>query len=276
MDDAAARERVAHVETLLGRLDRVGDPEVADLVTGVVQALLDLHGEGLRRLLKRLGDAGAREAAGDELLGQLLVLHGLHPVPVQQRVRAALDGVAPYLESHGGGVELLAIDDGVVRLRLRGSCDGCPSSAATLKLAIEDAIEKAAPDIERIEAEGATAPSAPAVLQIEVSPSVRRTWAPAGAMADVNGGGPVLKDVAGQTMLFVRLDEKLYAYRPGCPGCGRTLGDGPLDGRRLRCPTCGHVYDLRRAGRCEDARELHLDPVPLLRDGDGGYRVALT
>jgi Fe-S cluster biogenesis protein NfuA/nitrite reductase/ring-hydroxylating ferredoxin subunit len=276
MDDAAVRERVTHVEALLERLDGVGDPEVADLVTAVVQALLDLHGEGLRRLLAQMGGDAARDAAADELVAHLMVLHGVHPVPLDERVRAALDDVAPYLESHGGGVELMGIEDGVVRLRLRGSCDGCPSSAATLKLAIEDAIEKAAPDVDRIEAEGAAAAPQPALLQLEVSPALRRTWAAAGEMDDVNGGGPVIKEIEGQAMLFVRLDQKLYAYRPACPGCGRTLGDGPLEGRHLRCAACGHVYDLRRAGRCEDARELHLDPVPLLRDGDGGYRVALT
>jgi Fe-S cluster biogenesis protein NfuA/nitrite reductase/ring-hydroxylating ferredoxin subunit len=275
MDDVAARERVARVEALLEQLDAVEDREVADLATGLVQALLDLYGEGLARLLARLDDAAAHEAAGDELLGHLLLLHGLHPVPLEDRVRGALDEVAPYLGSHGGGVQLLEVDEGVVRLALEGSCDGCPSSAATLELAIEDAIGKAAPDVDRIDVEGATEPAPPAPLQLEVMPAVRRTWAPAGPMADVNGDGPVLKDVSGHSVMFVRLGDKLYAYRPACPACGRALGDGPLDGRHLACATCGHRYDLRRAGRCEDAPGLHLDPVPLLGDGHGGYKVAL-
>ena len=55
--------------------------------------------------------------------------------------------------SHGGDVELLGVEDGVARLRLQGSCNGCPSSAATLRLAIEDAVLQAAPDLERVEAE---------------------------------------------------------------------------------------------------------------------------
>ena len=91
----------------------------------------------------------------DELVAHLLLLHGLHPVPVRERVRGALDEVRPYLVAHGGGVELLGVDDGVVRLRLEGACNGCPSSALTLKLAVEEAIARAAPDVERIEAEGA-------------------------------------------------------------------------------------------------------------------------
>ena len=58
------------------------------------------------------------------------------PVTRNLRVRGALEGVRPYLQSHGGNVELLGIEDGVVRLKLEGSCSGCPSSAMTLKLVL--------------------------------------------------------------------------------------------------------------------------------------------
>ena len=106
--------------------------------------------------------------AGDELISHLLLLHGLHPVPLEERVRGALDEVRPYLESHGGGVELLGVEDGVARLRMEGSCDGCPSSAATLTLAIEDAIQKAAPDVRAIAAENAApAPAGNGLIQLE-------------------------------------------------------------------------------------------------------------
>jgi Fe-S cluster biogenesis protein NfuA len=105
------------------------------------------------------------------------MLHGLHPVPLETRVRAALDDVRPYLESHGGNVELLSLEGGVARLRLEGSCSGCPSSTVTLKLAIEDAIYKAAPDIAGVEADGA-APAASGLLQLEVAEPLRRCPAP--------------------------------------------------------------------------------------------------
>ena len=94
-------------------------------------------------------------------------MHGLHPVPLHERVTGALDEVRPYLLTHGGGVELLGIDDGVVRLRLEGTCNGCPSSALTLKSAVEEAITRAAPDVERIEAEGVAEPVG--LLQIEIA-----------------------------------------------------------------------------------------------------------
>ena len=84
----------------------------------------------------------------------------------------ALEEVRPYLQSHGGNVELLGVEGGVARLRMQGSCGGCPSSAMTLKLAIEEAIQKAAPDLEGIEAEGVAEPEpAPTIV---AGPTLRR------------------------------------------------------------------------------------------------------
>ena len=120
-------------------------PGARDIATELVQALLDLYGEGARadRRAPRRRRQLARRSRDDELVSHLLLLHGIHPVPLETRVRGALDEVRPYLASHGGNVELLGVEDGVVRLRMEGSCSGCPSSTMTLKLAIEDAIHKA-------------------------------------------------------------------------------------------------------------------------------------
>lgn len=154
--------RVARIETLLDEVESFPDERERDTATELVQALLDMYGEGLARIV-----AAGSVPVGDELVSHLLLLHGLHPVPLRERVVGALDEVRPYLRSHGGGVELLGIEDGVVRLRLEGTCNGCPSSAVTLKLAVEEAINKAAPDIDRIEAEGAAEPVG--LLKIEMA-----------------------------------------------------------------------------------------------------------
>jgi Fe-S cluster biogenesis protein NfuA len=154
MEDREVRKRVTRVEDLL---DAIADDERA---TETVQAVIDLYGEALSRLL-----AGA-DPTEDALLSQLLLVHDLHPVALETRVQRALDDVRPYLGSHGGDVELLGVESGVARLRLGGTCNGCPSSRVTLKNAIEEAILKAAPDLERIEAEGVADPAEPALLQI--------------------------------------------------------------------------------------------------------------
>jgi len=135
MDDREARELVAQVEALLERVEDF-DPPARETATELVGALLDLYGEGLARLVEHVPDPAA--LAGDELVSHLLLLHGMHPEPLEARVREALAEVRPYLDSHGGDVELVAVSEHRVRLRMQGSCSGCPSSAMTLKLAIEE------------------------------------------------------------------------------------------------------------------------------------------
>jgi Fe-S cluster biogenesis protein NfuA len=163
---------VAQVEALLDRLDALPDPVARETATATVQALLALYGDGLRRIVAALGEPQTRALVGDELVGHLLLLHDLHPVGVEQRVREALADVRPYLDSHGGDVELLDVRDGIVHLRLHGSCEGCPASAMTLKLAIEEAVLKAAPDVDGVEAVGVAAPEASGLLQIECAPAL--------------------------------------------------------------------------------------------------------
>jgi Fe-S cluster biogenesis protein NfuA/nitrite reductase/ring-hydroxylating ferredoxin subunit len=283
MDDGAL---IGRVEGLLGELESLADARARDVALETVQAVLDLYGAGLERIVDEVGSERATSLAADQLVEHLLLLHGLHPVSVEERVRGALEGVRPYLGSHGGDVELLGVSDGVALVRLRGSCEGCPASAMTLKLAIEDAILKAAPDVERVEAEtdGLDDAQAPApLLQIEfVRPAApAAAWAPAGALPQLAGGGVLLKRIAGEQVLFLRLDDGTpYAYRPVCPGCegsleAATLAAAGLVGAELACPGCGHRYDVVRAGRCTDAPELHLEPVPLLVDDAGLVRVAV-
>jgi len=159
---------VGDVERLLDDLDRLVDPVARATAIEVVQSLLELYGAGLERIVEEVAarDDGAIAAAlaDDDLVSHLLLLHGLHPVPLEDRIREALASVRPYLESHGGNVELLEIDGPVVRLAMQGSCGGCPSSSVTLKLAIENAIHKAAPEIEEVIA---VQPAEPPLLQIQ-------------------------------------------------------------------------------------------------------------
>ena len=121
----------------------------------------DLYGAGLARVVALVGERDPTLLSAlvdDELVASLLLVHGLHPSSLEVRVQDALAKVRPFLGRHGGDVELLGIDDalGAVKLRLLGSCDGCPSSAATLQGAVEVAIFEAAPEVTRIEVEEST------------------------------------------------------------------------------------------------------------------------
>jgi Fe-S cluster biogenesis protein NfuA len=162
LDAKEFQRRLARLDALIRDAERL-DPAARTCVQGMMQAVLDLHGAGLEQLLGHLekaGEAGRAildACARDDAVSGLLLLHGLHPLDLEARVRQALEGVRPYLRSHGGNVEFLGASDGVVRLRLHGSCDGCPSSAVTMRQTIEEAIYAKAPDVTRVEVEGLAA-----------------------------------------------------------------------------------------------------------------------
>ncbi|CAA9455544.1 MAG: Uncharacterized NifU-like protein MSMEG_2718 [uncultured Rubrobacteraceae bacterium] len=276
------------MEILLERIESLKDPDARAVAGEMVGTLLDLYGDGLARmmdLVHETGNGGAFEAfANDELVSHLLLLHGLHPVDVETRVLEALEEVRPYLQSHGGNVEFLGVEGGVARLRMQGSCDGCPSSAMTLKLAIEEAVLKAAPDLDGIRAEGVAEPRpAPNIV---AGPTLRRkekkqpegdeaAWRAVDGLVNLTGGGLLVKEVSGEPVLFVKLANDMFAYRDLCPGCGGALEGGMLRVAELSCPGCERRYDVRRAGRCLDSPQLHLEPIPLLLGEDGAVRIAI-
>lgn len=156
----APEELVERVQELLGSLDEIADPVAQQRVQELVGTVLELYGAGLERILGVLADAGEpalpiRDALLDDgIVASLLLIHGLYPVSLEERVAQALDSMRPYMATHGGTVELLSVEDGVARLRLGGSCNGCPSSAATLEFALKEAIDQAAPDLLGLEVEG--------------------------------------------------------------------------------------------------------------------------
>jgi Fe-S cluster biogenesis protein NfuA len=173
---------IEQIEKLVRTIESLPDPEARASAVALVQALMDFHGEALDRLMEIVASQGESGYAvfdkfsRDELVSNLLLLYGLHPLTIEERVSQALERVKPQLDAHGGSVELVEIADGVVRLRLNGSCKGCPSSADTLKLAIEAAIYAAAPDVTAIQAEGSVETESPGgfvqIARMNLSPSV--------------------------------------------------------------------------------------------------------
>lgn len=274
------------VEQALVEIGRLGDENMRGRVEDLVSTLVEFYGSALERVMELVherGDTALIAALGDDsLVGSVLVVHDLHPLSTEQRVRVALDKVRPYLGSHAGGVDLLGIVDDVVQLRLAGSCDGCPSSTVTVKLAIEKAIQDVAPEIVDIQVEGVVeetelgpggrpllplttvgAPPAPRLESdwVEVTASAPRDTITSVRLGTVN-------------TLLCNVADHLYAYRDHCPACGSVLADGSLDGVVLTCPNCASHFDLTLAGRATGNDKRHLDPLPLLTEA-GHVRVAL-
>ena len=273
--------RIAAIDQLVRSLENASDPATRAAAQELAGTLMELHAAALERVLAIIGRQGpaasaiVEQLAGDEVVSGVLLLHDLHPVDLPTRVRGALEKTRPYLQSHGGNVELVGIDEaGVVRLRMVGSCHGCPSSAMTLKLAIEQAIQEAAPDVTAIVVDGEPngGPGTPAPRELVALEPMHH--APAETSGDVWHDVPLLDDlrpgearalaIAGREVLFLALEGRHYAYGARCPACNAELAGAELAGHTLACPACGRGYDVIQAGRAIDRGDLHLDPFPIL------------
>src|SRR6478752_7040808 len=114
---------VARVQELTADLEAAGERVPRELADELVSVVVQMYGAGLERIMDTIAAAGpAGEPIGealvaDGLVASLLLIHDLYPVPLEERVAQALERVRPYMESHGGDVELLGIEDGVAKLR---------------------------------------------------------------------------------------------------------------------------------------------------------------
>ena len=156
------REVGDRVEALLSELRDAADPASAGQAEELVRLLMELYGAGLERVMDLVTDGGdpalVDRIAGDPLVASLLVLHGLHPVPVETRIVEALEKARKY----AGPIRYLGIDDGgVAHLELEQAPQGCPSTAITVKEAVEKAVMDAAPELGGVELQGVFAPAAP-------------------------------------------------------------------------------------------------------------------
>ncbi|MBI3822881.1 MAG: NifU family protein [Planctomycetes bacterium] len=143
MDNAPFQDRMQRIEELIAAIQEHGNPVVRASAVEIVRALLDVHRTGLANILEKIPGAALAELVADELVSRLLLLHGLHPVDLETRVRQALDQVRPLLARHGASVEMIDASHDAVRLRVGGGQD-----AHDL---LERAILDRAPDILRIE-----------------------------------------------------------------------------------------------------------------------------
>ena len=288
-DATSPEELIERVQRLTEELDRVADPVTRARAEELVGAVIEVYGQGLERIVELIGtDESSAELrdrlAADGIVASLMLIHGLYPVGLGERVTEALDSVRPYMESHGGNVELLGIEDGIARIRLEGSCDGCPASSSTLELAIKSALDEAAPDLEGLVVEGAVEAPKPAtpgpgslelpVVQVPSAAAAPPSWFALGAADGLAEGELITASVNGVELIVARVEGNALAFRDRCAGCGSALGAAALDEGTLTCPECERGFFLPRAGRSLDDDRLLLEPLPLL-DGAGGSRVAI-
>jgi hypothetical protein len=121
-------ELIGRVQELQAQLESL-DPIARGMAEELVSAVVQMYGAGLERIVAAVGDSPLRdELVADPVVASLLLIHDLYPVPLEERVTEALERVRPYMESHGGDVELIEVRDGIAHLRLQGSCRSCAAS----------------------------------------------------------------------------------------------------------------------------------------------------
>ncbi|MDB6030442.1 MAG: hypothetical protein JWM16_780 [Verrucomicrobiales bacterium] len=272
-----AAEQGRRIQELVEKIETVADPNARRLAQECIQSILELYGIGLERILYTVSNHGTMQTGtmealtGDPLITGLLLIHGLHPIPLETRFLKALEKVRPYMKSHGGNVELMSLEQGRARLRMVGACDTCASSAVTLELALRQAIQEACPDLAEFEVEGGAAPL-PADHGRD-KPVLEPEWVLLPDVPGLHEGDFMTLKAAKTPLLICKLDNQLYAYRDQCPACNMPLHLGRLSRGTFACD-CGQAFDIRSAGRSVQHSKSHLDPFPLIEE-DGAFRVAV-
>lgn len=168
-DELAYGEILDRVAEVVERLMEHDDSSVRADAEELVDWLDVFHREGLGRFVEMVrqwrGELFLEQAALDPVVGELLTTYSLgvdvDAATVDRVVQIALDDVRPYVHSHGGEIEVLAVRDGVVSLRMHGTCNGCTAADDTVTSRIEVALREQWIDFRRVEVEAATAAEHP-------------------------------------------------------------------------------------------------------------------
>jgi hypothetical protein len=152
-----AQEASERIDKLLEQLRASPDRRAGAAAEELVACLVQLYGAGLARIVAMVGPERGRDLCDDPLVESLLLVHDLHPLDPDTRIRRAVERLRP---KYDGEIDYQGLDaDGVARVKIRPK-RGCGSPAE----AIRRAIEEAAPDVANVAVE--LAPAAPPLLQI--------------------------------------------------------------------------------------------------------------
>ena len=181
IETLAYEDVMPRVGELFDELMTHPDAGVRDRVEEMMDLFDAFHREGLGRLVEMIrawrGEIFLESVGRDDITGYFLNAYDLGEAPderelaaAMEAVDAAMDELRPMIESHGGMITVEEIKDGVVKLQMMGSCDGCPSSAATLTGGIEEALRRHWPNFRRLEVIEPGADEAPTAAMPEPEP----------------------------------------------------------------------------------------------------------
>jgi nitrite reductase/ring-hydroxylating ferredoxin subunit/Fe-S cluster biogenesis protein NfuA len=270
-DFSVLAERVDKAVAEVRALDK--EPQVKALA--MKAAIEAFHKVGLVKIVQTLkadpqGKALLFELIDDPAVHMLFAMHGIVRADLRTRVSRVIDMVRPYMKSHGGDVELVDVTPDTAFIRLSGACNGCSMSSVTLRNGVEEALKENVPEIKKIE----VLPNdpSPAIISLDsigVIPGQDEGWV-RGPMAEMLANGkPYCFDVNGVSVLIVKIDNRLSAFRNACAHQGLPIDGGIVDASNgtITCPWHGWCYDAG-SGECLTAPAAQLEPFPLrVEDG---------
>lgn len=251
-------------------------------------AIEAVHRAGLVTIVRRMrSDVATRELlfelVDDPCVHMLLSLHGIvRPDPMTAANRVLVE-VRPKLQSHGGDVSLVRIEDGIAYVRLEGACNGCSMSSVTLRNLVEGALVEGVPAVTGVEVlPNEPSPTLISVDSLFIGPDPEAEgWVKAAPVADLAEGAVSslsLDTSSGvhSEVIVVNVDQRLTAYENACAHEGLPLDNAILDTSNgtLTCPWHGFCYDAT-SGECVSAPGAQLTQLPLRVDeGHVWIRVA--
>ncbi|MBM0225393.1 MULTISPECIES: NifU family protein [Micromonospora] len=150
LDDAAVEPRLARLDAVLGQLEQTPG-RTAELALEAVEMLTEVYGEALARVTDLAADStrALDRLTEDELLRHLLLLHHIHPDPLDRRVARAVDDLRPQLRTHGAEIALVGVQGEVARISL--SASSCGGGAAALPDLVREQVLAFAPELSAVD-----------------------------------------------------------------------------------------------------------------------------
>ena len=262
------------LDARIQELEQLPHPELQQQVFTVLQLIDQLHRGSVSRLAEYLKQKDLwEEALNDEAIDLLFTLYDQIPLDETTQVEDALQAVRPYIQSHGGELEVVKVEDGVVHVMLKGSCQSCSASSATLTHGVETALREGFAGFKEMVVHESDEPARDDWIELKVLPTGTNT-----------AQGPVFKEVARLSELaldranIVRLEQKaillvrsgfeVFAYDAECPGCNLPLDGAKLSGNVLVCTWTNCAFDIRNGRRVDGDVGAGLKVYPVAVQGD--------
>lgn len=265
-------------ETLAQKVDeaiaevRALDDKPQNSAMNMKRAIEEFHKFGLIKLVQHL----KADERGKELLFELIdepsiyaifAMHGIVRADVPTRVERVIEMVRPYMQSHGGDVELVEVEHDTVYLRLHGACNGCSMSSVTLRNGVEEALNEHVPEIKNIE----VIPNEPSVGMVTLETiTVQKGWVTGPTVEEVQEGRPFRLDTDdGVSIVIFKIDNQIHAFHNMCAHQGLPIDGGLMDveAKTITCPYHGFCFDAT-SGECLTAPQAQLEPFPVrIEDG---------